>query len=901
MRGAHGGRTLSGDGRAVPSHGPQCTAPRPCTSSRGTSTSSQRAHGPGSHSEAPGSDVTGGSDASYGISVSYRNQPSPSSSSSSRVVIRLQNHHPASTKPAASSNPACKNINNPTSKKTNTASQNTNLSSISTASKTKNPAPGPRITNTASTNTSSAGESASTPVKRSTPASQFIKRSGSVEIKRGSSSPRNSYVSVCDSVNSTPSPRKPDPTASTTAAASSSTPTSSCSSGPVDSPTLERSPLLKADQSTPPPGSAEVAVTWTRGSKPFRIPTPADAPSTGTPEGTANTAPSAPPAKRSPPQTLPIIPVAGSSGTVSAAPTGDNQNDNRHGDQSKQPNSNNRLHAGGASRLSSSSSSNSSSSRPSVSSPLSPGHGVQVMPRSGSVASQVSQFSVCSETGEKKRPKFSLVPIVIGNDAPYPASNVSHSNTRDPGSSADTRGTEKRTHGSPASNLPSTSHGAVGSSQTPLSPASSGSSAVSSPPGEEEEESDTLMASATSPSASDSLDSRGSTLDRAGTRAGRRGSGTPTTPATTSTTVTNSNMVDLSAINNNYVVSNHGNCEDRMSPGHRSSCPDDRPSVRKAKQRKRSSRGKENAGSVVNGVTSVCDSLPGDAVTPARISYVTEDGLGTQSTPTGGRVSENPANNKHVSRRSCKGREYPSTPKFKQYGFIDDPELLTNRDATAQNGHHHHQPGNKSLHRQNSKERSQNGTDRRQSSRDKSKSRENSRERRKRSGSRDRNVHKMDNDTTTTHAQRERRHGAQTREDNLDNAMFINGDAAGSRNRQRERRKHPGDHHTGSSSLERRRKRRSTGDRTFPDSESQGQGHHKHSQTAPALNGYHHDNEDAIVIVDNNDDDVFISNHSNEPVVDNIHHYPTKGRCGARTNRHSVPNMDNNRTLHLDR
>ena len=129
----------------------------------------------------------------------------------------------------------------------------------------------------------------------------------------------------------------------------------------------------------------------------------------------------------------------------------------------------------------------------------------------------------------------------------------------------------------------------------------------------------------------------------------------------------------------------------------------------------------------------------------------------------------------------------------------------------------------------------------------------------------------------------------------LDNAAFINIDATGSRNNKHgERRKHLGDYVT-PSNLERRRKRRSTGDRTFPDSQSQGQGH-KHSKTAPALNGYH-DNED-IVIVDN-DDDVFISNHGNK-AVDNGEHYPTKHRA-TRTNRHSVPNIDNGRAVQLDR
>ena len=95
------------------------------------------------------------------------------------------------------------------------------------------------------------------------------------------------------------------------------------------------------------------------------------------------------------------------------------------------------------------------------------------------------------------------------------------------------------------------------------------------------------------------------------------------------------------------------------------------------------------------------------------------------------------------SRRPPKGRD-TSAPKFKQYGFIDDPELLANRDMASTSVPSHHPA--KSVHRQNSKERL--SRDHRHSSCDKSKSRESSqeRERRKRSGSFDRNVPKLDND-----------------------------------------------------------------------------------------------------------------------------------------------------------
>ena len=817
MRGAPGARTLHGETPVIPS---TLTAPRPGTSSRGTST----LRTPGTtYTEAPpvNSDVItpeAESDASYGLSVSYVNQPSPSSNS--RVIIRLQNHNP----PTANST-----TSNSTSNATNDGDSGNNQA-----------------------NNSELGNS-DTPVKKSSPQMQFIKRSSSVEIKRGSNSPRNSYVAVCDG---SPSPRKQQLT-------EYSTPTSTCSQT-ADSPTLERSPLLKSELSTPP-GSADVSVTWTRGSKPFRIP-PSGSAGGGTtpgvsPDGRGNTAACDAPIRRSPPQTLPIIPVTSTGGATGGS---DQNYDNGESSQA-QPRKLN-----GSFPL--------SKSRLSVSSPLSPTGGVQVMPRSGSVASQVSQFSVCSETGEKKRPKFSVVPIAISNDSPYPVSPISYN--RDPvvpGTSG-SAGPHAQNSIDSSSGVSSTASGVI-SSQTPSSSSlSSGSSAVSSPL----MESDTLMASATSPSASDSasqLDSRGSTLDRTKTR---RRSG----PSSTNGAVTNGDVIDLSAINNNYVVSS-SNIEETPRTGDTSSrdshpgggqpaeqscvgpaddirtgaTGSERPTDKKAKHRKR--RSKESRG---------VGSSSGEAVTPTRISYI---GGGTANDS---RTSD--FSDKH-SRRPPKGRN-SCAPKFKQYGFIDDPELLTNRDSTSAPTPSHHPA--KSVHRQNSKE----SKDHRHSSQDNSKSRESSRERerRKRSGSRDRNVHKLDNDVNMT--QRET-------QNTLDNAAFINRDATGSRNNKHgERRKHQGDHVT-SSSLERRRKRRSTGDRTFPDSQNQGQGH-KHSQTAPALNGYH-DNED-IVIVDN-DDDVFISNHSNE-AVDNIHHYPTKHH-GTRKNRHSVPNLDNGRTVQVDR
>ena len=791
MRGGHGARTLQGE-TPVP-NGTLTAAAHPGTSSQGTCTT-QHAPGPSSKMPPGGDDdiITpeSESDTSYGLSVSYVNA-SPGNNAS-RVVVRLQSRNPQS---------------------------------VSTGTSTANDDSGNQSNNES--------VNSDTLVKKSNPQMQFIKRSDSVEIKRGSNSPRNSYVGTCDSL----TPRKQQLNDSN----ESSTPTSSSHS--VESPTFERSPLLKPEQCTPP-GGADVSITWTRGSKPFRI--PSNASSITSPDACHTTT------RRSPPQSLPVVPVTVRDVSCASAAYGDQEPNVSQGDRVA-PNHHHR-------RLPDVSPPN---SRPVLHSPLSPTACIQVMPRSGSIASQVSQFSVCSETGEKKRPKLSVVPIAIGNDSPYPISPLSCSTVDPiPGPSAQSSSAD--------SCVPSTT--SEESSQTP----SSGSSAVSSPL----LESDTLMQSATSPSAtSDSasqLDSRGSTLDRPKLRKSADGN----------SVVVNGAVVDLSAINNNYVNNDDSphksdvpsrNTADRNKPERRNSgksdrsaadsrtAPSERPTVRKVKQRKR--RPKDNSSS--------------GEVTPVRISYVNST-TDMDTPPLVNRTAD-------TDRRRLSSRGSESTsPKFKQYGFIDTPEVLTNRDPTSP-PQHGSKPG---VHRQNSKDKTSKEHRRssRHSSADKDKSRESSRERRKRSGSRDRNVHKLDNDVMT---QRDRNKDSERK---LDNAAFINGDAAGSRNNKHAERcsgKHQRDQLMTSSSHERRRKRRSTGDRTFPDSHTQGQGH-KHSQTAPALNGYH-DNTDGIVVIDN-DDDVFTNNHSNE-AVDNIHHYP---RNKSRTNRHSVPTLDNN-TMYLDR
>ena len=150
MRGAHGGRTLQGETHPVPNG--THTIPCPGTSSQGTSTT-QHALGPRSDVLSCCDDVVtpdSETDTNYGLSVSYVNQTSPGDS---HVIIRLQSRHPQS---------------------------------VSTGTSTANDDSGSQ------SNKESANSD--TLVKKSNPQMQFIKRSDSVEIKRGSNSPRNSYV-----------------------------------------------------------------------------------------------------------------------------------------------------------------------------------------------------------------------------------------------------------------------------------------------------------------------------------------------------------------------------------------------------------------------------------------------------------------------------------------------------------------------------------------------------------------------------------------------------------------------------------------------------------------------------------------------------------------------------------
>ncbi len=494
-----------------------------------------------------------------------------------------------------------------------------------------------------------------------------------------------------------------------------------------------------------------------------------------------------------------------------------------------------------------------------------------------------------------------------------------------------TEGSHTTTPTTPSGSSAVSSPGAQSSSGAASSPSAMSSSVV---------ESDTVMASATSPSAtSDSqLDSRGSTLDRPKFRASSSSGGTAMPGISTNGDTPH---VDLSAINNNYVNNEISRSPRQQRTGVASSRDGDRdtrdPGKDRSHRRDRQSSGGKSSGksgpgdSGGRGATNEratlrklkqrCrrksrenDAFPDDVivtntdVTPARISYVQDSDL-TAIHGTKGPAGDT-ERHRRLSRTKDGGSGKNSSPKFKQYGFIDDPEVLSNRDAamTSQdtdadrivqrqnsNSSLRHSSRNSSRERKSSKEFSQHGDSGR--TRDKSKSRESSRERaRRRSTSRDR---KGEHHVTQNGGNKETNATTSPGGRPLDNAVFVNGDvnATSRGNKHGDRRKHErrGDADVvGSSNMERRRKRRSTGDRTFPESQSHSNKGYRHSHTTPALNGCCYDNSHLTQRPEMDDnDDVFVVGYRDKEVLDNVHQYPRKSHSVAFYGRPSLPYRGN--------
>ncbi len=418
-----------------------------------------------------------------------------------------------------------------------------------------------------------------------------------------------------------------------------------------------------------------------------------------------------------------------------------------------------------------------------------------LMARSGSITSQQSQFSVCSETGERKRPKMDL-PVTISNDAHYPLYPLSCK------------------YGAPV--LPSA---AIAQSRPSVSMATSQSSNLSSATG------GTSSPTGTAPVSSGSSSSR-STLDR------------ESQPPRISYIDQNFNDVDETTPKT--AIETEEKDVDKQKKSSKIKCSDsgvsrsgnrDIPAsedaghntVRKLKQKKRRSRGSM----------------------PSPPDGVIVNGEGGQDR------NESPERYK----RGTKSRDSPGTT-FKQYGFIDDPDVLASRESCPDGGVSpkisSRRDSSKDRKRDNTKDRKRDRSKekrdrskerRRDNSKERSKSRESSGERvrrdgsrerkRERSSSRDRNKRGNSRDRGKRDSFKDRDKTARDTPDgnhrnndvwfkkrsnhdqDVTDENLRNGDVITTK----ESRPLERDIVQGSASLERKRKHRSTGDRYIPDPE----------------------------------------------------------------------------------
>ncbi len=231
----------------------------------------------------------------------------------------------------------------------------------------------------------------------------------------GSSSPRNSYIQQSSGGGGGDSPRQSagqsvgtGKTARTDSAESSGSgsPETDSASSPQsspahshftvgDSPSLERSPLLvepsdvacTAGIPASSPGGSDVTVTWSRGTRPFRIPRGASAMATNDGVALCAAGNHVTGNRRSPPQSLDIVPVAEVRVEDSSATRGEsNPRNNGAASGDSETLAEGAAGCGPRARREEVSPLH---ARPVLQSPLSPTAHVAAMPRSGSIASQV--------------------------------------------------------------------------------------------------------------------------------------------------------------------------------------------------------------------------------------------------------------------------------------------------------------------------------------------------------------------------------------------------------------------------------------------------------------------------------------------------------------------------------
>ena len=707
---------------------------------------------------------------------------------------------------------------------------------------------------------------------------QFIKRSESVEIKCGSSSPRNSFHTEDPTDGALSRSGHGAEDTGDGAVAANAGGSSGSSSPSNDNPSWPKKKRPLAPN-----------VTWNKSCRPFRIRLDSTSPVGGDGEqegegaaaaagkwgsrqepratrhstyGTGCTSSPSPPSvsvhrHSLPPIDLelpdPVDAILGASGTkyykTGGAGCSGTSTDPSPGDD--------RLEVGvsptGSGRVTGSSESSSQSpvepvvkgkpkpqaATPSTPSPQSPVG--QCMVRSGSVASQVSQFSVCSETGEKKRPRPTIAfPRSLRNDAHYPLSPLSSNYAAPMNSTPPVLKPKKQSPTSPLAQASTpSSHSPRQSPPLPQSSVSSENHSSSVSPTESEA---VHLPQAAAVNLNEDPHSSGhhvhptarrikiSYVDVSPER--EKSSSSASTPTTssdssggypkqpTSPLTNDSTMSSLSPLSSDSA----GGFDNQNSPSNQLSraappvSPEgpeaersERATVRKVKKQSQRRRRPQSTPDATAAVAAVEASKTPTSHSPERLR----------------RLSRNVDN----------------STTFKQYGFIDDPEVINSVRELTLGQNNGSLPPNHNLQRKNSREKSsrENSCEQRDNSserkRDNSQERQRSRERRGSRGERRERSHERKRDKGSRSHSREKvprdrpeqgRSGGDTtgrtqgisplspEEDTANRVAGLQLDnvlpstRVEGRKREREQAQ--------AASLERRKKRRSTGERLLVES-----------------------------------------------------------------------------------
>ena len=374
-------------------------------------------------------------------------------------------------------------------------------------------------------------------------------------------------------------------------------------------------------------------------------------------------------------------------------------------------------------------------SSPSVGSPQSPI--APFMVRSGSVTSQLSQFSVCSETGEKKRPRPNMgFPRSLRNDLRYPFAPFSSNYAAPMSNTPPIVKSSSQKPASPKSSLPDLPSpkdiGAgvqlsLASNNNPVYPTKKAEttgrknkiSYVEHSPEREKTSSDS---SVTSPSSAGSASSGYPNMGSPSATSVTPNGSTPS--SSLSPTTPEGQFVEGQAFQGHAMPKRSDSTASRGSqtdPVKSRAAKDkaERHTVRKVKKQNQKKRcSKVNAG-------------PPEDVCNGDLTLGDQEGEGTTADP----VSHSPERYRHMV------RPFNNSTTYKQYGFIDDPNVINNARETIPSNNTNIVNGGTTqkedrLKRRNSKEKHRDNSVERK--RDNSRERHDNSCERKREGSRDR-------------------------------------------------------------------------------------------------------------------------------------------------------------------